>query len=248
MGFAFLSRSGLPSLVTTEKGSQPVAGVYPKCQPMDDSPVATLATPKAEAFRKDFQKRFPKPPWWDRVDAIRLHFYEEFLNYWQCQARSSRQFFKAAYQIILDFPEDDLLVLDAIHLMYHGNEFYPEMEELQKFALNRYFDITQTRSNYRGKVADSLGGVVRNLYALYHQQSRYEEAIPYLERILTQREKELNDHLLQLISRDYAYSLWKTGKAQKALTVLDHALTTYVEGDWSKELNQLRTLIQHAAG
>lgn len=206
-------------------------------------PPAYDLSPGAEAFRKTFQTNFPHPDWWENTQAPAFDSLDALMVYWQCDSRSKQQFFKAAYVTILSRPLNDQLVVNAINLMPWGDPNYPDLEKLLSFGLETYYYHQNHSSIYQGKSGDQIAGIARQLVSLYNQRTAYAETIDTLERFIPEREAEINDHLLQHLSREYAYALWKTEQKERALQVLQHALSHYPEGSWTEKLETLQAMI-----
>lgn len=114
----------------------------------------------ADSVRTEFESRFPKPQWWDRVSisGVNIYTYDDLLKYWQNKDRSESQFFKAAYQAILDYPLDTDIVVTGIKLMDYTSETYRHRIELQKYALEKYF----TYKSHYGNPGDTIAGVAES--------------------------------------------------------------------------------------
>ncbi len=74
---------------------------------------------KEDEASDKFQAASPQPDWWDDVstEGVTINTYDDLLTYWQNKERTNNQFFKAAYQAILDHPLNDDIVVNAINLM-----------------------------------------------------------------------------------------------------------------------------------
>ena len=118
----------------------------PTAAPTEPAPVIPLSphaqrSSAAAALRNQFMAQCPPPSWWDRVDisGVQISTYGELISYWQDRHRTYPQFFKAAYQAIVDYPLDTDVVATAISLMPNGDPSYPSMTPLLEFAAGRYF-------------------------------------------------------------------------------------------------------------
>jgi serine/threonine protein kinase len=199
---------------------------------------------ESESFRSEFSQKFPLPTWWDKVEAPRLSNIEELRTLWQCKASRSEadlEMFKAAYQVILDFPSNDNLVINAISFLISADDNYPENMNLARFVLDKYF-YHQSPESW-DKPGHVVAGIAIQLGEGLNQRNAYPETIKRLSRLLSEREKEINDHQLQNLSKVLAYALWKSGQNKAALKRLNHALKAYPEGSWKKDLTKLRDLI-----
>jgi hypothetical protein len=107
----------------------------------------------AEAARQVRQREFiaafvsaaPRPDWWESVETpYRVDTLGDLLSAWQGHprgddGRGERQFFKAAYQGILDHPDDAHVVATGIDLLHWVVRDYPHRLELARFGYDRYF-------------------------------------------------------------------------------------------------------------
>jgi tetratricopeptide (TPR) repeat protein len=183
--------------------------------------------------RKEFESRCPKPQWWDRITLsdVTISTYDDLLTYWQNKKRSKSQFFKAAYRAILDYPLDTDIVVNAIKLM-HYTYSYPHRIDLQEYAIEKYFSY----KNPYGKPGNSIASIVTNLGHLYNDVNQFDKTIRLTERLLRERENEINDHLLELLHLTYAKALHGQKHTTEAITVLKRAVRKY-DGSWEKRLN-----------
>lgn len=201
--------------------------------------VSQPVNPALAAFREDFQRCCPRPSWWNRVSikGVDIRTYDDLLRYWQNKQRSRNQFFKAAYQAILNYPEDPAIVVTAIKLMPYGDSSYPHVIPLLEFAVERYFDYRNPLANYAGKPGDAIAGIVEKLAGLYTRQQQPERALALIERLLADREKAINDHVLELLALEQATALADQGRTDDAIAVLQRAITAY-HGSWEKRLRK----------
>lgn len=189
---------------------------------------------EAEQARKEFETRCPRPDWWGRIDVsgVRIDTYDDLIRYWQDRQRSKSEFFKAAYQAILDYPLDTDIVVTAINLM-NSTSSYRHRIELQEYAVDKYF----TFNSVHGKYGDTIGGIVENLARLYNNASAYDKTVRLIERLLNERGREINDHLLELITMTYAEALHGQHRTDRAISVLADAIQRY-NGSWEEELKK----------
>jgi tetratricopeptide (TPR) repeat protein len=194
---------------------------------------------KEGEVRDKFQEACPQPDWWDDVSIkdVNINSYDDLLTYWQNKERTNNQFFKAAYQAILDHPLNDDLVVNAINLMPYGDRGYPNTEQMLEFAVNNYFDYDRPLAQYGGKSGDAIGGIVEDLAGIYNGESKYSETIELITRLLDKRENELNDHMLELLSLELAEAYFKTGNKEEAILTLNKAIEKY-DGSWEKRLKE----------
>lgn len=192
----------------------------------------------AQKLRSEFQRQCPRPEWWDRVQAPRIRTRDEFSEYWRRKDRSPEQFFKVAYQAIVDYPLDTDLVMEAIQFLYYSDQTYPYMIRLHQFALDRYFSYRRPLAGYGGKAGDTVGGIVLHLTYLYKRKQQYDQSITVINRLLSERKQEIHDNLLELLSLALAEALQLSGRSQEAQAVLREAIETY-QGDGEANLKQV---------
>lgn len=207
-------------------------------------PQPAQSGPEAEAFRRDFRQRFQPPPGFASLPEQSITRLEELQALWRSQPQRSSGdpvFFKAAWQLLLRRPLEANTVVTAISLMASASEDYAQRDELLAFALERYF--THRSPEHWDRPAHAVAGMVDAYSSSLNRQGRFAEALSWLERFFETRAGETNDHQLQRLSRQRAYALWKTGRPEAALNVLQTALTDYPEGSWTKELQTLKDQI-----
>jgi len=186
-------------------------------------------------IRAAFQEAAPRPEWWDRIHAKRVNTLDEMLVYWRDNTRTPNQFFKSAYQAILDHPTDSDLVVNAINLMPYGDSAYPHTVTMLEFALEHYYYYERPLHNYGGKSGDAIAGIVEKLAKTYNRAGDYAYAVEVCERLLDLREREVNDQMLELISLQYAEALYGHGRTNDAVAWLETAIVKY-DGDWEPKL------------
>lgn len=197
---------------------------------------------RSSEIRSAFQEAAPQPEWWDRIDAKEARTYNELLAYWQDNDRTPNQFFKAAYQAVLDHPQDDDIVVLAVNLMPYGDTAYPHTVTMLEFAIDYYFEYDRPLNNYGGKSGDSIAGIVEKLAKIYNRAGNHGAAVVVIERLIDTREHEVNDQMLELVSLQYAEALHGYGRTAEAIAWLDAAIEKY-HGDWEKRLSEKRALL-----
>jgi tetratricopeptide (TPR) repeat protein len=196
---------------------------------------------KGREYRQAFRAAAPRPDWWDRVSTdVEIKTYDDLLTYWRDKERTNNQFFKAAYQAILDYPLDQDLVVNAIYLMPNGDRAYPHVVTMLEFAIERHFDYDRPLNNYQGKPGDTIAGITRRLSRAYNNIGDYESTIELVERLLREREDEINDQLLELLTLDYSEALYEQGRTEEAVATLETAIQKY-DGDWENRLEEKLT-------
>ncbi len=191
-------------------------------------------------FCRAFQQACPKPDWWDEVsiERVQIENFDQLSDYWKRKTRSARKFFKAAYQAILDHSGDQDLVVHALRWMSIADYHYPHNTKMLEFVFNRYFYYSFDRplANTSGKKGDMIGGIVQELIRRYNDSERYDVTVKLVERLLSERRGDVNDHMLELISLIHAEAFHQRGMTEKAIGVLKKAVK---EHDGSLE-NKIR--------
>ncbi len=187
----------------------------------------------------DFESACPKPGWWDDVsiDGVTINSYDDLMTYWQNKERTNNQFFKAAYQAILDHPDNTNIVVNSINLMPYTDKGYPYTKEMLEYAVNNYFDYKTPLANYGGKTGDTIAGIVEKLAGIYNGEGSYGKTIELINRLFKEREKEINDHMLELISLKLAAAYYESGKKDEAINTLENAIAKY-NGSWEERLKE----------
>lgn len=223
------------------------AGYASNCFTQKLPPAVSDQSPEADNFRQDFQARFPLPETLQNLEVPVFDNLQGLLDYWRCDSRSKQQFFKSAYLSLLARPLNDEMVVQAIDLMPLTYSDYPQLQTLLEFGLKNYYYFQSHDSMYSGKSGDQVAGIALKLAELYNKQPNYPKTIELLKRFLDERKKEINDHMLQLMSWEYTYAVWKQGDPGKAKEILKQALHNYPEGSWDKKLNKLLTAIEKSS-
>lgn len=194
---------------------------------------------KEDEASDKFQAVSPQPDWWDDVsiEGVTINTYDDLLTYWQNKERTNNQFFKAAYQAILDHPLNDDIVVNAINLMPYGDRGYPYIAQMLEFAVNNYFDYDRPLAQYGGKSGDAIGGIVEDLTGIYNGQNKYRESIELINKLIDKRENEINDNMLELLSLKLAEAYYKSGNKKEAVGTLNKAIKEY-SGSWEKRLSE----------
>jgi len=192
---------------------------------------------KEDEAREKFQSAAPEPGWWDDVstEGVTINSFDDLLTYWQNKDRTANQFFKAAYQAILDHPLNEDIVVNAVSLLPYGDRGYEHTTEMLEFAVNNYFDYKRPLTNYGGKAGDTIGGIVEKLVKLYNSQNRYSDSIKLINKLISKRESEINDHMLELLSSSLAEAYYNSGNKTKAVGTLNYAIEKY-NGSWEQKL------------
>lgn len=193
---------------------------------------------KARDYRRDFQAAAPQPKWWDGVSTdTEIQTFDDLIAYWQNTQRTDHQFFKAAYQAVLDHPLDEDLVVNAINFLPHADKGYAHTVSMGEFALERHFGYSRSLNDYAGKPGDSIAGIARDLARIYNGVGDYGSAIELVERLLEEREDDINDQMLELLALDYAEALYGDGETGQAVAVLESAIDRY-NGNWESRLEE----------
>jgi tetratricopeptide (TPR) repeat protein len=197
---------------------------------------------EVEAGRQARQREFiaafvsaaPRPEWWDRVETpYRVDTLGDLLSAWQGHPRGGdgsgeRQFFKAAYQGILDHPDDEHVVASAVGLLHWVVRDYPHRLGLARFGYERYFQHRQRTDNCANcMVGDTTQGLVQNLGQLYAAAGRYDEAIEVGRRLIEERGADVSPYKLAETWNQIAWAHWQKGELERAVAVVRDALARY---------------------
>jgi tetratricopeptide (TPR) repeat protein len=202
-----------------------------------------------EAERQARQREFiaafvsaaPRPAWWDEVQTpYRVDNVGDLLAAWQGyprddRERGERQFFKAAYQGVLDHPDDEHVVATAIDLLYWVERDYPHRLPLAQFGYDRYFRHRRRTDNCANCMpGDTTQGLAQNLSQLLLQAGRHDEAVAVCRRLIDERGAEVSPYKLAETWERIAQAHWQKGERDRALEVIREAIDKYggtVRGD-----------------
>ena len=205
----------------------------------------TTVEAERQARQREFIAAFvsaaPRPPWWDEVETpYRADNVGDLLSAWQGHprgdgGRGERQFFKAAYQGIVDHPDDEHLVASGIALLYYVVQDYPHRLGLARFGYERYFQHRRRTDNCANcMVGDTTQGLVQNLSQLYAAAGRYDEAIEVCRRLIEERPTDVSPYKLAETWNQVAWLHWNKGERDRAVEIVRDALARYgdtVRGD-----------------
>lgn len=198
---------------------------------------------KNQEFIAAFTAAAPKPDWWEQVETpYRVQSYGDLMaasqGYPRDDARrvsGERQFFKAAYQGILDHPDDPHIVVTAIQFLHYVVSDYPQRIGLAEFGVNRYFDYRQRTDNCANCMpGDAVQALALNLSQLYAAANRYNEAIAVNQRLIAERGKDVSPYKLAETWNQIAWTHWHAGERERAIEVAREGLGKYrntVRGD-----------------
>jgi tetratricopeptide (TPR) repeat protein len=221
---------------------------------------ADAETARHEAEREARQREFiaafvsaaPRPDWWESVETpYRVDNLGDLLAAWQGyprgdDGRGERQFFKAAYQGILDHPDDPHVVATAIGLLHWVVRDYPYRLELARFGYDRYFGHRGRIDNCANcMVGDTSQGLVQNLSQLLTAAGRFDEAIAVCQRLIDERGAEVSPYKLAETWNQMAWAYWHKGERSRAVGIVKEALTRYGGTVRADELK--RTLTRYEA-
>jgi tetratricopeptide (TPR) repeat protein len=183
----------------------------------------------------------PRPAWWASVPTpYRVDNVGDLLAAWQGfprgdDGRGERQFFKAAYQGIVDHPDDEHVVATAIDLMYWVVDDYPHRLPLAQWGYDRYFQHRQRIDNCANcMVGDRTQGLTLNLSRLLMAAGRHDEAIAVCRRLIDERGAEVSPYKLAETWERIAWAHWEKGDRERAREVVREAIAKYggtVRGD-----------------
>lgn len=185
-------------------------------------------------FIATFVSAAPRPDWWESVETpYRVDNLDDLLAAWQGfprgdDGRGERQFFKAAYQGILDHPDDPQVVATAIGLLHWMVRDYPYRLELARFGYDRYFGHRGRTDNCANcMVGDTSQSLVQNLSQLLTAAGRFDEAIAVCRRLIDERGAEVSPYKLAETWNQMAWAYWHKGERSRAVDIVKEALTRY---------------------
>jgi tetratricopeptide (TPR) repeat protein len=188
-----------------------------------------------------FVSAAPRPAWWASVQTpYRVDNVGDLLAAWQGFPRGDdglgeRQFFKAAYRGIVDYPDDEHIVATAIDLLHWVVDDYPHRLPLAQFGYDRYFQHRQRVDNCANcMVGDRTQGLTLNLSRLLVAAGRYDEAIAVCRRLIDERGADVSPYKLAEIWERIAWAHWEKGERERAREVVREAIAKYggtVRGD-----------------
>jgi tetratricopeptide (TPR) repeat protein len=201
----------------------------------------------AEAARQGRQREFvaafasaaPRPAWWDETQTpYRVDNVGDLLSAWQGYPHTpqgERQFFKAAYQGIVDHSDDEHVVATAIDLLYWVERDYPHRLPLARFGYERFFRHNRRTDNcVNCMVGDTTQSLALNLSKLSLEANRPDEALAVSRRLLDERSAEISPYKLAETWSQLAWAHWRKGDREEALRVVREGLERYgatVRGD-----------------
>jgi hypothetical protein len=203
---------------------------------------AEEAKAAAEAARHARHREFiaafvsvaPRPAWWATLETpYTVDTVGDLLSAWQGHPRGDdaageRQFFKAAYQGVLDHPDDEHLVATAFELMPLVVRDYPHRLDLARFGYDRYFRHRRRLDNCANcMVGDTTQGLVQNLSQLYLDAGRHDEALEVCRRLIAERGADVSPYKLAETWERIAWVHWHKGEHQRAMEVIADALARY---------------------
>jgi PAS domain-containing protein len=201
----------------------------------------------AEAARQARQREFvaafvsaaPRPSWWDEMSTpYRVGNVGDLLSAWQGYPHTpegERQFFKAAYQGIVDYPDDEHVVATALDLLYWVDRDYPHRRALVRFGFERYVRHNRRTDNcVNCMVGDTTQALALNLSQLEGDAGRYDEALRVCRRLIDERGRDVSPYKLAEIWNQMAWLHWRGGDLEGALKVVREGIERYgatVRGD-----------------
>lgn len=197
-----------------------------------------------------FASAAPRPDWWDRVETpYRVDSLGDLLSAWQGHPRGDegeRQFFKAAYQGILDHPDDPHIVASAVNLLHWVVRDYPHRVALARFGYEHYLGHRARTDNCANcMVGDTSQGLAQNFGRLYAEATRYDEAIGVGRRLIEERGADVSPYKLAETWDQIAQAYWSKGERERAVDTVRAALARY--GDTVRGDDLRRTLARFEA-
>lgn len=193
----------------------------------------TPISPEAFIFQ------FPLPVWWDTVSAPEFNAIPDLMDYWRDRQRTKSQFFKAAFGMLTRYPDKPAYVMKIVYLLPSADPSYEKMLELEEYALGAFFSHKDTDGQ---RPATSSAGIATDLMWRYNNTSEFEKAVGLGKRLFEEREKEINDHMLEFAVIPLAEAYAGAGDVRTAVETLDRAITKY-NGSWEKKLWEARDRI-----
>jgi hypothetical protein len=203
----------------------------------------TAAEARRQARQREFVAAFasaaPRPAWWETVRTpYRVDNVGDLLSAWQGHPHTpegERQFFKAAYQGVVDHPDDEHVVATAIDLLYWVERDYPHRLPLARFGFERYLAHNRRVDNCANcMVGDTTESLALNLSKLEGEAGRYDEALTVCRRLIDARAREVSPYKLAEVWNQMAWLHWRKGERERALDVVRDGIERYgatVRGD-----------------
>lgn len=204
---------------------------------------SVAAAAARQAQRRELATAFvaaaPRPDWWDRVQTpYKVSTVGDLLAAWQGYPRGelgARQFFKAAYQGIVDHPDDEHVAATAIMLMDHIAGDYPQRLELARYGYERFFHHRSRTDNCANCMpGDTTQSLAVNLSRLYSAAGRHDDAVLVCQRLIDERRADVSPYKLAETWDQMAWAYWHRGDHARALAVIREGLDRYggtVRGD-----------------
>jgi tetratricopeptide (TPR) repeat protein len=202
-------------------------------------------------FIAAFVSAAPRPAWWATLETpYTVDSVGDLLSAWQGHPRGDdgageRQFFKAAYQGVLDHPDDEHLVATALELVPLVVRDYPHRLELARFGYDRYFQHRRRLDNCANcMVGDTTQGLVQNLSQLYLDAGRHDEALEVCRRLIAERGADVSPYKLAETWERIAWVHWQKGEHPRALEVIADALARYGDTARGDDLRRTRAYFE----
>ncbi|HKZ08454.1 MAG TPA: tetratricopeptide repeat protein, partial [Methylomirabilota bacterium] len=209
---------------------------------------------RARALVAAFEAVAPRPDWWDAVTTpYRINSLGDLLAAWQGFPRGElgeRQFFKAAYQGILDHPDDDHIVATAIMLLDNVASDYPQRLGLAQLGYERFLRYRARTDNCANcMIGDTSQTLALNLGARYIAAGRFDDAIAVGKRLIEERGADVSPYKLAETVNQIAWAHWRKGERDRAFEVIRDALARYGNTVRADELRRtLATFEREAPG
>jgi len=206
---------------------------------------AAGAPADSKSFRDEFVAAYPKPDWWDSVPAPAFHTKIKLQNY-RIRNGLGRPLIKSSYQAVLDHPEDEDLVLEAVESIVLSDRDSLAADKLIEAALKHYSKHSD-HLGYDGQYnGTTIGELAEQLAQRYNKEGRSKAVLPVVERLYRDHPTGINMHMRQLIALIEAEALYHTGHRKKAKAILEQAVT--LKGDWGAAVRARLSVLGQGEG
>jgi len=199
-------------------------------------PTAKITKAKVETKKQkpsEFAQKFAKPSWWNDVsiEGISIQTYSDLVNYWRTPDITNQQKYKAAYQAIIQQPDNANIIVVATSLMDFDNPDYPNIKEIYTYVFSKYINY---KTPSRKKNGDTIAGIAEIIITANNKNRKYNETIKVFETLITKRKNYISDDLAETLYLKYAEALIALGHTEKAVKSLNTAINDFKGGQEEK--------------